>query len=137
MRTHVLRSLAIFEGFLWGVGLLPPTNEVCEGYDFTPVCHSVHRGVSRPRPRGEVGGTGGGCLYPDTGGRLGVWWGDVQARTWVRGCPGPGPGGPGPALGGGGVSKHALRQTPPSRQLLLRVVRILLECIVVHCATKS
>ena len=25
---------------------LPPANEVCEGYVFTPVCHSVHRGMS-------------------------------------------------------------------------------------------
>ena len=25
--------------------LFLPTNEVCEGYVFTPVCHSVHRGV--------------------------------------------------------------------------------------------
>ena len=24
--------------------LLPPVNEVCEGYVFTRVCHSVHRG---------------------------------------------------------------------------------------------
>ena len=24
--------------------LLPPANEVCEGYVFTRVCHSVHRG---------------------------------------------------------------------------------------------
>ena len=33
----------------------------------------------------------------------------------------------------GGVSQHALRQTPPtpSRRLLLRVVRILLECLLV------
>ena len=33
----------------------------------------------------------------------------------------------------GGVSKHALRQTPPAprRRLLLRAVRILLECILV------
>ena len=30
-----------------------------------------------------------------------------------------------------GVSQHALRQTPPSRLLLLRAVRILLECILV------
>ena len=39
------------------------------------------------------------------------------------------------ALGGsalGGVSRHALRQTtPPGRRLLLRTVRILLECILV------
>ena len=26
--------------------LLPPANEVCEGYIFTRVCHSVHGGVS-------------------------------------------------------------------------------------------
>ena len=25
---------------------LPPANEVCEGYVFTRVCHSVHRGGS-------------------------------------------------------------------------------------------
>ena len=28
--------------------LLPPANEVCEGYVFTGVCLSVHRGVSAP-----------------------------------------------------------------------------------------
>ena len=27
---------------------LPPANEVCEGYVFTPVCHSVHRGGVTP-----------------------------------------------------------------------------------------
>ena len=27
------------------VRYLPPANEVSEGYVFTPVCHSVHRGV--------------------------------------------------------------------------------------------
>ena len=27
-----------------GANLLPPANEVCEGYVFTPVSHSVHRG---------------------------------------------------------------------------------------------
>ena len=46
-------------------------------------------GVSRPRPRGEVEGSGQG---------------GVQAHTW--GCPGPGQ---------GGVSQHALRQTPPQQ----------------------
>ena len=57
----------------------------------------------------------GGCLLPG-------------------GVPGPGgvsaPGGvPGP---GGLVSQHALRHTPPQeRQLLLRMVCILLECILV------
>ena len=87
----------------WKHSLLPPANEVCEGYVFTRVCHSVHTGVSRPRPRVEVGGSG---------------WGGVQAHT--RGV-----------RGGGGVSQHALRQTPPSRRLLLRAVRILLECILI------
>ena len=30
---------------------LPSENEVCEGYVFTRVCHSVHRGgMSRSRP---------------------------------------------------------------------------------------
>ena len=66
---------------------LPSANEVCEGYVFTRVCHSVH---------------GGGCLGPDPGGRLGGLAGCV--------CPGPYPGGrlgglasgdPGPCLGGG------------------------------------
>ena len=28
------------------LAFLPPANEVCEGYVFTPVCHSVHRAVS-------------------------------------------------------------------------------------------
>ena len=58
-------------GLPWKHSLLPPANEVCEGYVFTRVCHSVHRGVSRPRPRVEVG------------------------AVWLGGCPGPHPGGPG------------------------------------------
>ena len=85
----------------------------------------IARQVSRPRPRGKVGGVWpGGCLGPGPGGGWGVWPG---------GCPGPHPGGTGPHLGGlgphlggvqaqaggrgvpgpgpGGVSQHALRQT--------------------------
>ena len=67
--------------------LLPPANEVCEGYVFTGVCHSVHRGG---------------------GGRAWLLWG---GRAWllggVRGCSGgcawllPG-GGCAWLLGGGG-----------------------------------
>ena len=30
--------------FMYYSNLLPPANEVCEGYVFTRVCHSVHRG---------------------------------------------------------------------------------------------
>ena len=43
---------------------LPSANEVCEGYVFTGVCHSVHRGggVSRTIPRREVEGSGHGGL---------------------------------------------------------------------------
>ena len=29
---------------------LPPANDVCEGYVFTRVCHSVHRGGGLPAP---------------------------------------------------------------------------------------
>ena len=47
---------------------LPPTNEVCEGYVFTRVCHSVHRGGStwagtpqtRYTPRDQVHPPGSG-----------------------------------------------------------------------------
>ena len=80
---------------------LPPANVVCEGYVFTPVSHSVHRG-------GGVPGLRGVCS---------------------RGVPGPGgvPGLGASAPGGGvlGGDHH-----PPGR-LLLRAVRILLECILV------
>ena len=104
--------------------------------------------VSRPTPRGEVEGPGlGGVSRPTPGG----WWspgphlGGLQAHTpgvsrptlggelrglaWMGGIPGP-------HLVSGlqthtqGVSQHALRQTPLP-QLLLRAVRILLECILV------
>ena len=70
-----------------------------------------------------------------------------HAGVWPGGSPGPhrGEGVPRPTPEGvsrptsrgvsrptpRGVSQHALRQTPPSRQLLLRAVRILLECILV------
>ena len=64
---------------------LPPANEVCEGYVFTPVCHSVHRGECLgPGPGGRLGGlAGGGGVQAHTQG------GGVQAQGW---CPGQGPG---------------------------------------------
>ena len=99
---------------------LPPANEVCEGYVFTRVCHSVHSGegevegsswgeVSRPTLRGRLKGLAWGVSRPTPGGRLrglvgggvsrptprGVSRGGLQAHTW--GC----------------VSQHALRQIPP------------------------
>ena len=75
--------------------------------------------VSRPRPGGgDGGGLLGGVSRPRGCLPKGV--------PRPRGCPGPGL---------GGVSQHALRQTPPSRRLLLRTVRILLECILVEETT--
>ena len=54
-------------------------NEVCEGYVFTRVCHSVHKGgggviyqyalqVSRPTPGGELRGLAWGVSRPTPGG---------------------------------------------------------------------
>ena len=104
--------------------LLPPANVVCEGYAFTRVCHSVHRGggcypsmhfrwyLSMPCGRcpgrvagfqahtqGEVeGDLAGGSPGPHP---RGIWGGSgqegLQAHTW--GC----------------LSQHALIQTPPWR----------------------
>ena len=86
--------------------------------------HSLQ--VSRPTPRGEVQGSDqGGSPGPHPGGlRCGP--GDPPLGV---GSPGPHP--------VGCVSQHALRQTPPPRWLLLRSVRIVLECILVGpCAYK-
>ena len=75
--------------------LLPPANEVCEGYVFTPLCQLFCSqggvcswGVSAP------GGVG------SPGSHLG---GGLQAHTWGVSRPTP----------GGGLSQHALRQTLP------------------------
>ena len=96
---------------------------------FSEACvkNSVHRG--RPQAHTQGGGCWvwlGGSKGPHPGGRLGGLAGGLS--------PGPHPGGsPGPHLEGvskarpGGVSQHALRQTPPGRWLLLRAVYILLE----------
>ena len=77
----------------------------------------------------------------------GGWYPSMPCRS-----PGPHPrgklrglawgGSPGPHLGGSpgphwGVYQHALRQTPPSRWLLLRAVCILLECILVTTCKRS
>ena len=82
---------------------LPPANEVCEGYVFTPVCQSFSS---------QGGAWSWGCLLlgvPGPGGCL------VPGGAWCRGVP-----------GAGGFPE----ETPP-RRLLLRAVRILLECILV------
>ena len=111
-------------------------------------------GSPGPHPRGKSRGSGlGGSPGPCPRGKLrGIFQGCLQTHTW-GGSPDPHPGGvsrptprgsPSPHRGGyvqaqaRGGSQHALRQTPPhSRRLLLRAVRILLECILVNqCAYK-
>ena len=83
--------------------------------------------VSRPTAMGEVEVSGLWSLQAHTQGHV------EGSGQEGRGSPGPhqeGCQGPGP----GGVSQgvYALRQTTsPSRRVLLRVVRILLECILV------
>ena len=86
-------------------------------------------GVSAPGVPGPGGVPGPrGCLLQGEGvpGLGGAWsWRVclVPGRCLPQGVPGL----------GGLVSQHALRQTPPPRErrLLLRTVRILLECILV------
>ena len=141
--------------------LLPPANEVCQGYVFTRECHSVHgRGVvskralqiSSPTPRGEVEGSGWGDLQAHTqgevegscqGGSRPTPRGKVEG-SHQGGSPVPHPGGVLQAHTWGGVSRPTPRGVcipacteadtppPPSRWLLLRAVRILLECILVN-----
>ena len=69
--------------------LLPPANEVCKGYVFTRVCHSVHRvGI---RCRGGMWGRGA-CMAGGAhgkghvcrgvhGGGVHAWWGACVADT--------------------------------------------------------
>ena len=116
-----------------------------QGNIFAPVCHSVHRGGGIPAcitggiPAclaaglwGDIpaclAGLQGGLQAHTQGGSWGVWPGGVS--------PGPHPGGclQVHTQGSVCVSQHALRQTPwPPLHgwLLLRAIRILLECILV------
>ena len=86
--------------------------------------------VSRPTPRGEVQGSGqeglqahtrGGSRSTPKGGLQAHTRGGLQAHT--QGVS------PGPHLGG--CIPACTEADPPSRRLLLRAVRILLECILV------
>ena len=62
---------------------LPPANEVCEGYVFTRVCHSVHKGGLQANTRGGADGSGlgGGSPGPHPGGRLRGLAGRVSRPT--------------------------------------------------------
>ena len=48
-QCHSDRKICILHKHEFILGLLPQANEVCEGNVFTPVCDSVHRGVTPPR----------------------------------------------------------------------------------------
>ena len=139
---------------------LPSANEVCKGYVFTRVCHSVQGGgdVSWPIPRGEVerygqgglqahtqgGGWGvlaGGSPDPYLGGRLrGLakgFFGSIpggEVGGLARGISRPRPVGESRLRWGGGCIPACTEADPPppwSRWLLLWTVHILLECILV------
>ena len=96
--------------------LLPPANEVCEGYVFTPVCQSFCSwgGSPGPHPRGRLGGLVGGGLQAHTqGAGWGVWLGLAGPHPEGklgglarRGSPGPHPG------GSWGSGQGGLRPTP-------------------------
>ena len=67
---------------------LPPANVVCEGYVFTPVCHSVHRGGMHGCSEGGVwllGGRGhawllgGACMVAPEGGH--EWL--LRGHAWL------------------------------------------------------
>ena len=105
--------------------LLPPANEVCEGYVFTRVCHSVHKGggvVSQhalqwyhSMPCSRSPGEGGGGYLSMPCRSLG-WVSWPTPRGGVEGSGQRGVSRPTPrrvsraTLGG---SQHAQRQTPP------------------------
>ena len=103
--------------------LLPPANEVCEGYVFTRVCHSVHKGggvVSQhalqwyhSMPCSRSPGEGGipACLAGLWGGSPGPHPGGGVEGSGQRGVSRPTPRRVSrPTLGG---SQHAQRQTLP------------------------
>ena len=90
---------------------LPPANEVCEGYVFTPVCLSVWGGVR---------GGGGVCM--------------VGGHAWQGACMAGGMHGRGACVAGG-MHDRGCVCVPPRHYKIWSVnacaVRILLECILV------
>ena len=101
----------------------------CEGYVFTPVCHSVHSG--RACIAGGVRGRGhawrgmcmaGACMTRGHAWRGCMWQGDMHGR--------------GVCMVGDGVCMLCGTHAPPPRYYEIqsvnaRTVRILLECILV------
>ena len=98
-------------GHKWVIALLPPATKLRQGYIFTGMCDSVHRGGGA----WSGGAWPGGCMVPGGG------------CAWSRGMPGLGE----CLVLGGGAWSGGPGETPP-RWLLLWVVRILLEFILVE-----
>ena len=122
------------------LSFLPPADEFAMVMFLHVSCQSVHRGgVSPgPRPGGRLRGlAGGGFPGPHGGGVEGSDWG--VSRPTPRGVSRPTPRGVSrPTTGGVCISACTEADTPtppPSRRLLLRSVRILLECILVEYKT--
>ena len=115
--------------------LLPPANQVCEGYVFTPVSQSF---CSR-----EAGGMRGGGVHG--GGMRGgerVWQGGMQeGHVWQGGMHGEGMCSGGACMAGGmRMRGHACHAWPPPghyeiRSVNERAVRILLGYILVISCT--
>ena len=108
-----------------------------QGNIFTPVCHSVHRGGIPACIAGSIPtclAAGGRCAIPACIGEWGVLLLGVPGPggAWSRGMPGLGGGSaPGGSAPGGPASRGVPGGDPPPGLLLLRAVRILLECILV------
>ena len=103
--------------------LLPPANEVCEGYVFTGVCHSVHGGACVVAPGGGTWLLPGGHVWLLLGGMHG-YSGGCAWLLWggMHGCSGGGMCG----CSGGHAWFFQLDTVNE------RAVRILLECILVQ-----
>ena len=108
---------------------LPPTNEVRGKVIFSEACvkNSVHGGGGGWSGPGGWAWSRAGCLLPGGG-------------VWSRGGPAPGGRGglvPGGCLLRGGACSGGAPGGDPPRWLLLRVVRILLECILVGMCIRT
>ena len=122
---------------------LPPATKLRQGYVFTRVCDSVHRGGGIPACL--VAGLGGGDGIPAC---LAGLQAHTQGGSWgvcLGGSPGPHPGGKfrGLAWGEGGLQAHtqggipACTEAETPKWLLLWALCILLECILVTACKRS
>ena len=86
--------------------LLPPATKLGQGNIFRSVYQEFCSGGGSPglHPRGRLRDLVGGVSRPTPKGRLRGLAGRGFSRPTPGGCPGP-----------GGVSQHALRQTPPKQ----------------------